>query len=132
MPAATVGSFYFSYAANAKARGLTFISALKADLSAWDAQKTMDKISANPIPVVGTIGIPFVRKYVPGANSGMVGLAVDVIHGILAGQALTQVIDEPAPLRSSARVQEITATPGMRPAEPANRVVMNMGSNPYA
>jgi hypothetical protein len=138
MPAATAGSFYFSYAANAKAHGLTFIDALKADLTNWSAQKTMDKISADPIPVVGTIGIPLVRGYIPGANTGIVGLAVDVIHGILTGQALTQVIDEPAPLRSSAaRSQVITVQPGTTTAaratsaSPASPAMSGYGTNPY-
>ncbi len=98
MPAATVASFYMSYSAIAKARSMTVIDALKADLANWSAQKTFDKISANPYPLVGAVGIPFVRKYIPGANSGIMAVAVDVIHGIMTGQALTQVIDEPAPI----------------------------------
>ncbi len=118
MPAAAVGSFYFSYKATADARGLTVIDALKADLSSWSAQKTMDKISANPLPVLGTIGIPMVRGYVPGANSGIMAVAVDVIHGILTGQALTQVIDEPGPAQTripqvTTRTQQIVQDQGM-------------------
>lgn len=129
MPAATVGSFYFSYAANAKARNMTIIDALKYDLANWSAQKTVDKISANPLPVLGAVGIPLARGYIPGANSGMMAVAVDVIHGILTGQALTQVIDEPAPLRSgsgrnvtSIQVQSTSEAPVSRPA---------YGVNPY-
>lgn len=132
MPAAAVGSFYFSYKATADARGLTVIDALKADLTNWSAQKTMDKISANPLPVVGTIGIPLVRGYIPGANSGIMAVAVDVIHGILTGQALTQIVDEPGPVRSHAGRQTITVTPG-NPAmtiSPA-AATTGYGHNPY-
>ena len=114
MPAATAASFYMSYSATATARGMTVIDALKFDLANWSAQKTIDKVSANPLPVVGTIGIPMVRGYIPGANSGIMAVAVDVIQGILTGQALTQIIDEPAPVRSSmssGRPQMITVTP---------------------
>lgn len=123
MPAATAASFYFSYAETAKARGLNIIDALKADLANWSAQKTMDKISANPLPIVGAVGIPFVRGYVPGANSGIMAVAVDVIHGILTGQALTQIVDEPGPVRSISARPGTAVTPGnaitQAPAQPA-------------
>ncbi len=99
LPATTISSFYMSYSANAKARNMKLLDALKYDLGNWSAQKTMDKISANPLPVVGTIGIPVAKQFIPGVRSGMVGMIVDAVQGIMTGQFLTQVVDEPVASR---------------------------------
>ena len=108
LPTTTVGSFYLSYAANAKARNLTLLDALKADLSNWDVNKVMTKIQNNPMPLVGTVGVPIVKHMVPDLNKGMMGLVADAVQGIMTGQFLVQVVDEPAPLRSG-NVINVTA-----------------------
>ncbi len=130
LPATTIGSFYLSYSANAKARNMTVLDALKYDLGNWSAQKTIDKISANPLPIVGTIGIPVAKQFIPGARSGMVGMIVDAVQGIMTGQFLTQVVDEPvASQHGNVQVIPVVVSP-CNAGVPA--VISESFRNPYA
>lgn len=127
LPGLVAGSFYLSYAANAKARGLTLMDALKADLSSWSFEKTIAKIQASPMPAIGAIGIPIVKDMKVLPSRGYGSIVVDAIQGIMTGQFLTQIVDEPAPpVRTTSRSSEtITVQRVMAPQE------MMRKENPY-